>query len=59
MIKLIILSAFIYFIMKLLGPVIQIFRFKQTINEKNERVNLHNKLSKMDIQDAEFDDINT
>ena len=56
MIKLIILSAFIYFIIKLLGPVIQIFRFKQTINEKNERVNLHNKLSKMDIQDAEFEE---
>tara|TARA_B100001741_G_scaffold91362_1_gene74903 strand:- start:166 stop:339 length:174 start_codon:yes stop_codon:yes gene_type:complete len=56
MIKLIILSAFIYFIMKLLGPVIQIFRFKQTINKNNERVNLHNKLSKMDIQDAEFEE---
>ena len=56
MIKLIILSAFIYFIMKLLGPVIQIFRFKQTINKQNERVNLHNKLSKMDIQDAEFEE---
>ena len=56
MIKLIILSAFIYFIMKLLGPVIQIFRFKNTINKKNERVNLHNKLSKMDIQDAEFEE---
>ena len=56
MIKLIILSAFIYFIMKLLGPVIQIFRFKQTIKKKNERVNLHNKLSKMDIQDAEFEE---
>tara|TARA_B100000945_G_C19909656_1_gene380053 strand:+ start:270 stop:443 length:174 start_codon:yes stop_codon:yes gene_type:complete len=56
MIKLILLSAFIYFIIKLLGPVIQIFRFKQTINEKNERVNLHNKLSKMDIQDAEFEE---
>ena len=56
MIKLIILSAFIYFIMKLLGPVIQIFRFKQTINKKNEKVNLHNKLSKMDIQDAEFEE---
>ena len=56
MIKLIILGASIYFIMKLLGPVIQIFRFKQTINKKNERVNLHNKLSKMDIQDAEFEE---
>ena len=56
MIKLIILGAFIYFIMKLVGPVIQIFRFKQTINKKNERVNLHNKLSKMDIQDAEFEE---
>ena len=56
MIKLIILSAFIYFIVKLLGPVIQIFRFKQTIKKKNERVNLHNKLSKMDIQDAEFEE---
>ena len=56
MIKLILLSAFIYFIVKLLGPVIQIFRFKQTIKKKNERVNLHNKLSKMDIQDAEFEE---
>ena len=56
MIKLILLSAFIYFFIKLLGPVIQIFRFKQTINQKNERVNLHNKLSKMDIQDAEFEE---
>ena len=56
MIKLIILSAFIYFIVNLLGPVIQIFRFKQTINKKNERVNLHNKLLKMDIQDAEFEE---
>ena len=56
MIKLIFLSVFIYFIMKLLGPVIQIFIFKQTINKKNERVNLHNKLSKMDIQDAEFEE---
>ena len=56
MIKLILLSAFIYFIIKLLGPVIQIFRFKQTINKNNERVNLHNKLSKMDIQDAEFEE---
>ena len=56
MIKLILLSAFIYFIIKLLGPVIQIFRFKQTINKKNERLNLHNKLSKMDIQDAEFEE---
>ena len=56
MIKLILLSAFFYFIIKLLGPVIQIFRFKNTINKKNERVNLHNKLSKMDIQDAEFEE---
>ena len=56
MIKLIIISAFIYFIMKLIGPVIEIFRFKKTINKKNERVNLHNKLSKMDIQDAEFEE---
>ena len=56
MIKLIIFSAFIYFVFKLIGPVIQIFKFKQTMNKKNEKVNFHNKLSKMDIQDAEFEE---
>ena len=56
MIKLIIFSVFIYFAFKLLGPVIQIFKFKQTMNKKNEKVNFHNKLSKMDIQDAEFEE---
>ena len=56
MIKLIIFSIFVYFLMKLIGPVLQIFRFRQTINKKNEKVNFHNKLSKMNIQDAEYEE---
>ena len=56
MIKIIIFSVFIYFVIKIMGPVMQIFKFKQTIKKKNEKVNLHKKISKMDIQDAEFEE---
>ncbi len=56
MIKILLLSLFIYFGLKMLGPLIKLFKFQQTIKKKDDRVNFHKKLSKMDIQDAEFEE---
>ena len=56
MIKILLLSLFIYFGVKILGPLIKLFKFQQTIKKKDEKVNFHKKLSKMDIQDAEFEE---
>tara|TARA_B100000073_G_C23500443_1_gene479537 strand:+ start:388 stop:561 length:174 start_codon:yes stop_codon:yes gene_type:complete len=56
MIKILLLSLFVYFGLKILGPLIKLFKFQQTIKKKDEKVNFHKKLSKMDIQDAEFEE---
>ena len=56
MIKLLLFSLFVYFVLKILGPLIKLFKFQQTIKKKDDRVNFHKKLSKMDIQDAEFEE---
>ena len=56
MIKILLLSLIIYFGLKMLGPLIKLFKFQQTIKKKDDRVNFHKKLSKMDIQDAEFEE---
>ena len=56
MIKLLLFSLFVYFGLKILGPLIKLFKFQQTIKKKDDRVNFHKKLSKMDIQDAEFEE---
>ena len=56
MIKLLLFSLFVYFVLKILGPMIKLFKFQQTIKKKDDRVNFHKKLSKMDIQDAEFEE---
>ena len=56
MIKILLLCLFIYFGVKILGPLIKLFKFQQTIKKKDEKVNFHKKLSKMDIQDAEFEE---
>ncbi len=56
MIKILIFSLFIYLGLKMLGPLIRVFKFQQTIKKKNNRSNFHKKLSKMDIQDAEFEE---
>ena len=42
--------------LKILGPLVKLFKFQQTIKKKDDRVNFHKKLSKMDIQDAEFEE---
>ena len=56
MIKLLLFSLFVYFVLKILGPLVKLFKFQQTIKKKDDRVNFHKKLSKMDIQDAEFEE---
>ncbi len=56
MIKIFLFSLFVYLGLKILGPLIKLFRFQQTVKKKDDRVNFHKKLSKMDIQDAEFEE---
>ena len=56
MIKILLFIFFIYFGIKIFGPLIKLFRFQQTIKKKDDKANFHKKLSKMDIQDAEFEE---
>ena len=56
MIKILLFILFIYFGLKILGPLIKLFQFQQTIKKKDDKVNFHKKLSKMNIQDAEFEE---
>tara|TARA_B100001094_G_C17535967_1_gene486834 strand:+ start:235 stop:408 length:174 start_codon:yes stop_codon:yes gene_type:complete len=56
MIKVLLFSLFVYFGLKILGPLIKLFKFQQTIKKKDYKANFHKKLSKMDIQDAEFEE---
>ncbi len=56
MIKLLLFGLFIFFILKIFGPLIKLFRFQQTIKRRDDKVNFHKKLSKMNIQDAEFEE---
>ena len=52
------LIVFFYFLYKTFIPLIGLFRFSQSMKKKKKKDHIHRKLSKMDIQDAEFDDIN-
>ena len=56
MIKILLFSLFIYIGLKIFGPLIKLFKFQQTIKKKDDKANFHKKLSKMDIQDAEFEE---
>ena len=56
MIKILLFSLFIYFGFKIFGPLIKLFKFQQTIKKKHDKANFHKKLSKKDIQDAEFEE---
>ncbi len=56
MIKILLFSLFIYFGLKIFGPLIKLFQFQQTIKKKDDKDNFHKKLSKMNIQDAEFEE---
>ena len=56
MIKLIILSVLFYLIFKGIVPAMKLIKFRQAIKNKNKREKFHKKISKMDIQDAEFEE---
>ena len=56
MIKIFLFSLFVYFGLKIFGPLIKLFKFQQTIKKKDDKANFHKKLSKLDIQDAEFEE---
>ena len=56
MIKILLFGLFIYFEIKIFGSLIKFFQFQQTIKKKDDKANFHKKLSKMDIQDAEFEE---
>ena len=56
MIKIIFFGLFCYFGFKILTVLVKVFKFKKRIRKKNDRVTFHKKLSKMDIQDAEFEE---
>lgn len=56
MFKWLLFSAFIYFLYKLLYPILAIFQVNQTMKQKKRKDGIHVKVAKMDIQDAEFED---
>ena len=56
MIKWLLLAALIYFLYRSAGPLLSIFKFNQSIKEKKRKAVIRNKVSKMDIRDAEFED---
>tara|TARA_B100001142_G_scaffold296795_1_gene318745 strand:- start:63 stop:236 length:174 start_codon:yes stop_codon:yes gene_type:complete len=56
MIKLIILGLFLYLASKAISPIIRIIKLNQSIKKKNQKEQFHKKISKMDIQDAEYEE---
>ena len=56
MINILIFSLLCYFGFKILTALVTVFKFQQTIKKKNDQLKFHKKLSKMDIQDAEFEE---
>jgi hypothetical protein len=56
MIKWILLGSLFYAIYRAFRPMLSIFKFSQSVKEKKKREGIHRKVSKMDIQDAEFED---
>ena len=45
-----------YFLYKLISPVFAIFRFSRTNSRQKAKYDVKTRLSKMDIQDAEFEE---
>ena len=56
MIKIFLFSLFLFVSFKILRAFLKVFKFQKTINKKNDKVIFKKKLSKMDIQDAEFEE---
>ena len=45
-----------YTLYKVSGPLLSLFKMKQSIQEKQRKSDIRTKVQKMDIQDAEFED---
>ena len=56
MIKWLLLGIIVYLLYRAAGPLLSIFRFKQSIKQKQRRFDIRSKVAKMDIQDAELED---
>ena len=56
MIKWVLLGIFVYLLYRSAGPLLSIFKLNQSIKQKQRRSDIHSKVAKMDIQDAEFED---
>ena len=56
MIKIFLFSLFLFISFKIIRIFLKAFQFQKTINKKNDKVIFKKKLSKMDIQDAEFEE---
>tara|TARA_B000000557_G_scaffold111705_1_gene90646 strand:- start:167 stop:343 length:177 start_codon:yes stop_codon:yes gene_type:complete len=56
MIKWLLLFLIGYILYKSISPLIAIFRLNQNIKKKNRKKDIHTKIKKMDIRDAEFED---
>ena len=56
MIKWLLLAVLVYFLYRFAGPLLSIFKFNRSIKEKKRKAVIRNKVSKMNIKDAEFED---
>ena len=54
--KWLLLGIFGYLLYKSAGPLLTIFNFNRSVNEKKRKAIIRKKVSKMNIQDAEFED---
>jgi len=58
MIKWLLLGIIVYLLYRAAGPLLSIFKFNQSIKQKQRRSEIRTDYQKMDIQDAEYKDIN-
>ena len=56
MFKWLLFLAFIYFLYKLIYPLLTIFKMNQKMRQKKRKEGIRKRVSQMDIQDAEFED---
>tara|TARA_Y100001968_G_C18994162_1_gene542829 strand:- start:48 stop:224 length:177 start_codon:yes stop_codon:yes gene_type:complete len=50
------LGVFLYVIYSFSKPFLAVMKIQKSMKEKNRKVSIHSKVSKMDIQDAEFEE---
>ena len=56
MIKWILIGSILYFASKFIRFLLTFFKFNKSIKEKKRKQAIHQKISKMDIKDAEFEE---